>query len=184
MQVTKLKFLGVLFLLVFTVSCNSSAKLWGKKTAHEMYADKIEKSPDGQHWIAVSKKTLETPQSIHLPYSHFGYFPGGQARALTVEFTATQGEKIIVDLKKNGQESFVLYADLFQREGTEITHIESADTTQTQLSLDVDETSTYLLRLQPEVYQTTLYNLTISVAPTLFFPVAGTKAKTGSFLLA
>lgn len=181
MQVTKLKFLGVLFLLVFTVSCNSSVKLWGKKTAHEIYADKIEKSADGQHWIAISKNTLVTPQSIQLPYSHFGYFPGGQARALTLEFTATQGEKIIVDLKRNAQESFVLYADLFQREGTEITHIESADTTQTQLSLDVDETSTYLLRLQPELYQTTLYNLTISVAPSLFFPVAGTKAKTGSF---
>lgn len=181
MQVIILKSLGVLLLFVLTISCNSSVKLWGKKTAHEVYADKIEKSPDGQQWITVSKKTLETPQSIQLPYSHFGYFPGAQTRALTLEFTATQGEKIIIDLKKNGQESFVLYADLFQREGTEITHIESADTTQTQLSLDVDETSTYLLRLQPELYRTTLYNLTISVGPSLDFPVAGTKAKTGSF---
>lgn len=181
MQVTNLKVLGVPLLLVFTISCNSSVKLWSKKTAHEIYADKIEKSPDGQQWISISKKTLETPHSIQLPYSHFGYFPRGQARALTLEFTATQGERIIVDLKKNGQESSVLYADLFQWEGTEISHVESADTTQTQLSLDVDETSTYLLRLQPELYRTALYNLSISVAPSLDFPVAGNKAKTGSF---
>ncbi len=181
MQVTLLQFLGMVLSLVFTISCNSSVKLWGKKSAHEIYADKIEKSPDGQQWIAVSKKTLETPQAIQLPYSHFGYFPGEHPRALTLEFTATQGEKIIVDLKKNGQEGFVLYADLFKTEGTEITHIESIDTTQTQLSRDVDETSTYLLRLQPELYRTTSYNLTISLAPSLDFPVAGTKAKAGSF---
>jgi murein DD-endopeptidase MepM/ murein hydrolase activator NlpD len=183
MQVTKLKFSGVpsLLLLAFTVSCNSAVKLWGKKTAHEIYADKIEKSPAGQQWITISKKTLEAPHSVQLPYSHFGYFPPGQPRALTLEFTATQGEKIIVDLKKNGQESVVLYADLFEREGPEISHIESTDTALTQISLDVDETSTYLLRLQPRLYQATQYNLTISVAPTLDFPVAGTKAKAGSF---
>ena len=181
MQVTGLKFLGMLSLLVFTISCNSSINLWGKKTVHEKYADKIEKSPDGQQWIGISKRTLETPQTVKLPYSHFGYFPGGQARALTLEFPATQGEKIIVDVQRNAEESFVLYADLFQRKGTEIRHVESADTTQTQLKLDVDETSTYLLRLQPELYQTPLYNLTISVAPSLDFPVAGTKAKAGSF---
>ena len=181
MQVTKLKSLVVSLLLVFTISCNSSVNLWGKKTAHEIYADKIEKTTSGQQWITVSKQTLETPHSIQLPYSHFGYFPDGQARALTLEFTARQGERIIIDLKKNGQESLLVYADLFEKKGTGISHIGSADTTQSQLSLDVDETSTYLLRLQPELNGTTLYNLGISVAPSLFFPVAGTKAKVGSF---
>ena len=45
-----------LSLLFFSMSCNSSVKLWGRKTAHEAYADKIEKTPEGKQWIAVSKK--------------------------------------------------------------------------------------------------------------------------------
>lgn len=181
MQVTRLKFLGASLLLVFTISCNSSVNLWGKKTAHELYADKIENSPDGQQWITVSKKTLETPHGIQLPYSHFGYFPRGRPRALTLEFTARQGEKIVIDLKKTVQESFVLYADLFEKKGPELSHIGSTDTTKTQLSLDVDEASTYLLRLQPELNGSSSYNLNISVAPSLIFPVAGSKANAGSF---
>ena len=181
MQVTKLKFLGVPLLLFFTVSCNSSVKLWGKKTAHEIYADKIENSPEGKEWITVSKNTLKVPYTIQLPYSHFGHFPGEQPKALTLEFTARQGEKIIIDLNKNSADSSVLYVDLFSKEGTDITHVESADTAQTQFDFDADETTTYLLRLQPELYQTSTYNLSLSVAPSLDFPVSGSKAKVGSF---
>ena len=181
MQVTKLKFLGALVLLLSTVSCNSSIKIWGKKTAHEKYADKIDDSPEGKQWIALSKKTLETPHDINLPYSHFGHFPGEQPKALTLEFTVRQGEKIVIDLIKNSGDSSVLYVDLFKKEGIDISHIEAADTAQRQLNFDADETATYLLRLQPELYRTTAYNLSISVAPSLDFPVTGTKAKTGSF---
>ena len=181
MQVTKLKLLAAPFLLFLTLSCNSPVNLWGKKTAHEKYADKIENSPEGKQWIAISKNTLEAPYNIQLPYSHFGYFPVGQPKALTLEFTAQRGKKIIIDFKNNGKESSVLYADLFRKEEFDISHVESADTAQTQLSFDADETTTYLLRLQPELYRTASYNLTISVAPSLDFPVTNSKAKVGSF---
>jgi len=181
MQVTNLKFLGIPLLVFSTLSCNSSVKLWGKKTAHEIYAGKIENNPEGKEWINVSKNTLKVPYNIQLPYSHFGHFPGEQPKALTLEFTVRQGEKMIIDLKKNSEDGSVLYVDLFRKEGTDISHIESADTAQTQLNFDADETTTYLLRLQPELYQTHAYNLSISVAPSLDFPVAGSKAKAGSF---
>ena len=173
--------LFALSLLLFLVSCNSSVKLWGKKTAHETYADKIEKTPEGKQWIAVSKSTLEAPYSITLPYNQVGYFPAGQPRALTLEFTAKQGEKIILDLKKRKEPGAVPYADLFIRKGTDVDHVVSADTALTELSFDADETATYLLRLQPELYNSALYDLSISVAPSLHFPVAGNKAKAGSF---
>ena len=181
MQVTKLKFLGAFVFLLLTISCNSSIKIWGKKTAHEKYADRIDNSPEGKQWIALSKKTLETPHDINLPYSHIGYFPAAQPRALTLEFTAQQGTKIIIDIAKNSESGAVPYVDLFKKDGTDISHVESADTAQTQLNFDADETTTYLLRLQPELDRTASYDLSISVAPSLDFPVTGTKAKTGSF---
>ena len=170
-----------LSLLFFSMSCNSSVKLWGRKTAHEAYADKIEKTPEGKQWIAVSRNTLATPLVIKLPYRHNGYFPSDQPKALTLEFSAKQGEKLVIALFKKGSSGIVPYADLFIKVETGVDHLLSADTAQQQFSFDAEQTTTYLLRLQPELYNSINYDLTISVAPSLDFPVAGKKAKTGSF---
>jgi murein DD-endopeptidase MepM/ murein hydrolase activator NlpD len=168
-------------LLLFSMSCNSSVKLWGSKTAHEAYADKIEKTPEGKQWIAVSKNTLATPHSIKLPYRQIGNFPASEPKALTLEFPAKQGEQLVIALVKKDSTGTIPYADLFIKDGADIDHLLSADTTQMQFSFDANQTSTYLLRLQPELYSSVSYDLSISVAPSLDFPVAGTKAKAGSF---
>jgi len=181
MQVAKLRLFGVPLLLFFTLSCNSSVKLWGKRTAHEKYADKIENTPEGKRWIAVSKVTLESPVKIQLPYRHVGHFPAGQPRALTLEFKTRQGEKIKIGLDKKNAASVLPYADLFMKEGTDIEHVGSSDTAHTEFSFDTDQTGTYLLRLQPELYSIASYDLSISVGPSLDFPVTGAKAKVGSY---
>ncbi len=168
-------------LLILTLSCNSTIRLFGEKTAHEKYADEIANTEEGKQWIAVSKTTLEAPHQIGLPYSQVGYFPASKPKALTLQFTVKQGERIIIDLAKRTDSGFVMYADLFEKKGMATAYIESADSLQAQFSLIPDETSTYLLRLQPELYQSGSYDLRISVAPSLDFPVAGTKAKAGSF---
>jgi murein DD-endopeptidase MepM/ murein hydrolase activator NlpD len=180
MQLNKFKLLGLPFLLV-TMSCNSTVKIFGKKTPHEQYADKIENTTEGRQWINASKNSLESPHVIELPYAHAGYFPAEKARALSLEFKAKQGEKIIIDVAKKNTGNFILYADLFRRQGDDIAHIESSDTSQTQLSFDANETGTYLLRLQPELFRSAEYDLSVSIAPSLGFPVTGSKAKTGSF---
>ena len=180
MQIKKLQLL-MLPLVIFTFSCNSAIRLFAEKTAHEKYADEIANTEEGKQWIAVSKTTLETPHTIELPYSQVGYFPASKPKALTLQFTARQGEKIIIDLAKRTGSGLKLYADLFEKKGTATAYIRSADSLQTQFSLDADETSTYLLRLQPELYQSGSYDLRISIAPSLGFPVAGTKATAGSF---
>ncbi|HET9744145.1 MAG TPA: M23 family metallopeptidase [Chitinophagaceae bacterium] len=180
MQIKKLQLL-TLPLLIFTFSCNSATRLFSEKTAHEKYAEEISDTEEGKQWIAVSKSTLEMPHHIELPYSQVGYFPHNKPKALTLLFTVKQGEKITIDLSKKTDSGFVMYADVFQKKGTATAYIQSADSLQTQFSLTANETSTYLLRLQPELYQKGSYGLSISVAPSLEFPVAGDKAKAGSF---
>jgi murein DD-endopeptidase MepM/ murein hydrolase activator NlpD len=175
----------ILFLLpaiLFCVSCSSSInKIFGKRTPHEAYADKVEDSPEGQQWLTVSKIALSAPQTIQLPYRQVGYFHTGKPRALALQFTAKQGERINFDLVKKTGTGFVIYADLFKKDGTSASHLLAADTAGSQFGFDVDETGNYILRLQPELYRTGEYNLSASVAPSLGFPVAGNKAKTGSF---
>ena len=164
------------------ISCNSSInKIFSKKTPHEAYADKVEDSQEGQQWLAVSKKALIAPQTIQLPYRQVGYFPADKPRALALQFTAKQGERINFDLIKKTGTGFVIYADLFRQDGVDASHLLAADTSSSQFGFDADETGTYILRLQPELYRTGEYNLSATVTPSLGFPVAGNKARTGSF---
>ena len=177
----------IALLLVALTSCGSSApKLFGKKTPHEKYAEKLddtglEDTPEGRTWLAASKTAIENPQAIELPYKLRGYFAPDKPRALGLQFTAKRGQQLTFTVTKKSTTPFVLYADLFKQEGTGSSLILSADTASSVFHFDIDEPGPYTLRLQPELFRSGEYSLSVSTGPSLSFPVAGTKAKAGSF---
>ena len=176
---------NLIFLLLTTpsfFSCNSSVnKIFGnKKTPHEAYADRVDNNPAGKQWVDVSKKVLEAPQPIKLPLSLVGYFPAGKPRALALIFTARQGERINFDLKETAGTDYILYADIYKWDGMAAVHVLAADTAFSFFGFDAEETGDYILRLQPELEKTTAYSLSVSIAPSLGFPVSGNKARVGS----
>ncbi len=179
-----------LFLLLvafISFSCSSTInKIFNEnKTPHEKYADKIEDSklddtPEGRLWLAASKKALEAPHAIQLPYRQNGYFHSDKPRSLGLQFHAKFGEKLTFILTKKLAGAFVLYADLFKAGDVTADPLLSVDTGNLQFSFDVEETGNYVLRLQPELFNSGDYSLSISVGPSLGFPVAG-EANIGSF---
>src|SRR5205085_7428384 len=70
--------------------------------------------------------------------------------------------------------------DLFMQDD-KTSHLYSADTSTNQFTFDVDKTGTYILRLQPQLYNYGEYALSVAVGPSLGFPVSGKKANIGSF---
>jgi peptidoglycan LD-endopeptidase LytH len=177
-----------LLLMVACISFSCSSTLHkifdSNKTPHEEYAENLEdknldNTPEGRAWLQASKKALESPQSVQLPYGQIGYFQPGKPRSLGLRFRAKHGEKLTFAL--NGKlVGFVIYSDLFRANNTDAPLL-SADTSSSQFSFDVDETGEYILRLQPELFRSGQYNLTISVGPSLGFPVSHSKANIGSF---
>jgi murein DD-endopeptidase MepM/ murein hydrolase activator NlpD len=183
-QITAILLLAV---VLIGASCSSTTPgIFSKKTPHEKYADKLDKedldkTPLGREWLAASKKALDYPQAVALPYKQLGYFQTDKPRALGLQFSAKQGEQLIFTLRKKAADNFVVYADLYKQDGTKVEHLLSSDTNISQFSFDVEEAGTYVLRLQPELYRTGEYNLSVAVGPSLLFPVSGAKAKAGSF---
>ena len=175
----------MLLAALIAAACNSSLhNIFSKQTPHEQYAEvlddnDLDKTPEGRQWLAVSKTALSDAQPIALPYRQHGYFAPGKARALGLKFTAKRGEKLTFTLDK--KLPFVLFADLFKQEGSESSILLSADTASSQFSFDIEEAGSYVLRLQPELFRSGEYDLSVSVGPSLGFPVSGTKAKPGSF---
>jgi murein DD-endopeptidase MepM/ murein hydrolase activator NlpD len=176
-----------LLLALLGFSCSAiSHSLFGKKTPHEQYEGKLsdaglDNTAKGRQWLEASKKALEAPQIITLPYNQEGYFTADRPRALGLQFKAQMGERLIFTFTRKEAARFRLYADLFKQEGSDPTPLISADTTSSQFSFDVEETGTYVLRLQPELNRTGEYNLSVAVGPSLGFPVAGGKGRIGSF---
>jgi len=175
----------MLLIAIIAASCSSTShNIFSKKTPHEEYAEvlddnDLDKTPEGRQWLAASKTALENAQPVQLPYRQHGYFAAGKARALGLEFSAKRGEKLTFTVNK--KLPFVLFADLFRQEGSDPSLLLSADTASSQFSFDIDEAGTYVLRLQPELFRSGEYSLSVSVGPSLGFPVSGTKAKAGSF---
>lgn len=177
------KNLFLLFLSISSfISCNSSTrKIFGsKKTPHEVHADKVDNNPAGKQWLEVSKSILSATQPIKLPYSLLGSFPTGKPRALALQFTAKQGERINFDLLKAGTQGLTIYADVYKQEPTGISHLVAADTASSFFGFNAEQTGIYILRLQPALQHSGEYRLSVSVAPSLGFPVAGDKARVGS----
>lgn len=177
--------LVTLLLAVAVSACSFTPRsIFSKKTPHEQYAavlDKndLDKTPEGRQWLAASINAIAIAQSISLPYRQQGYFAPDKARALGLKFMAKRGEQLTFAINKTLP--FVLYADLFKDDGTASEPLVSMDTASSQFSFAVEEEGSYILRLQPELFRSGTYNLSVSVGPSLDFPVAGSKAKAGSF---
>ena len=168
-------------------SCGSTIQnIFGKQTPHEKYAEQLddnnlEKTPEGRQWLAASKAALESPHPVVLPYQQQGYFHPDKSRALGLQFNARSGERLTFKLTKKDSIPFVIYADVFKQSEPTSSPLLSADTASTEFFFDVAETGTYVLRLQPELTHAGAYSLSVSVGPSLGYPVSGSKAKAGSF---
>ena len=180
--------IAILLVASFGLSCSSisTINIFGKKTPHEAYEDKLEdsdlgKTIMGRQWLAASQTALEDPQEIQIPYKQRGNFQTDKPRALGLKFISKRGEKITFQIAKNPGTDLGIYADLFCHEGSEFSHLFSADTNTSQFSFDIEEPGSYILRLQPGLFQPGEYSLAVSVGPSLVFPVSGNKAKIESF---
>ncbi len=169
-------------MLLLGTSCNSPLnKIFTAQTPHEAYASEIKNDSLGSLWVGASKKSLELPHTIELPYAQLGYFHPDKPRALALHFHARHGERINFELTKEQGKEFALFADIYKKTGTEFSHLLAADTSSAVFGFDVEETGDYILRLQPELFRTGEYNLSVVAGPSLGFPVAGSKARAGSF---
>jgi murein DD-endopeptidase MepM/ murein hydrolase activator NlpD len=178
--------LFLLLLCFMTYSCNSGISgIFGKKTAHEKYEKKMDEldlveTPRGKEWKAASVKALNDPIPVALPFKMQGNFPPGKPRAIGLVFQARQGEQLNFSMNKDSTSGFIIYADLYKKDGIDAEHILSLETTSTHFSIDIEQTGSYILRLQPPLDNAGGYMVSVITGPSLGFPVSAKKANIGS----
>ncbi len=177
-----------LFLFAF-ISCKTSGpSLFGKRSLHEQYGEKLEAAGLkntllGAAWFRWAETSLSNPININLPYKELGYFAADQPGALGLRFSARKGERLTITLERKPLQGFILYMELWRapKANTTAKLLETPDTSQISFHYDVEEDESFILRLQPELLMKGEYTLTIQNGPSLSFPVQTSKQVISSF---
>jgi len=184
----KYRSLILMLLLSILFSCNSigPAGLFKKMSPHETYGTRLkaaglQQTAMGSSWLQTATESLSKALKISIPYKEIGFFAAERVQAATFQFEARRGEKLYISLSKNPQQNFNVFTDVWQQSNLNRV-LASADTTGKPLIVEVKQTGTYLLRLQPELLRSGEYTLKIQSGPALSFPVAASgKPNIGSF---
>ena len=176
------KYLPVIFLLLMVQSCKTPSGIFVKKTEHDQYGDKIDQAglrqtELGNAWFTAAEKAIANALPVQLPYKENGYFAAERIDAAGFRFQATRGEQITIRLSKIPVNNYRLFGDLFIVAAGAPKLIKSIDSVNSQLQYTAKETSTFIVRLQPELLKSGSYMIEISTGPSLGFPVPSPGAK-------
>jgi murein DD-endopeptidase MepM/ murein hydrolase activator NlpD len=172
-------------LLLLLASCNGDLSL-SRKSRYAAYRQQLEKAglegtAMGKAWIDQGDSVLDRPQPVPLPYRETGYFQAEKPRAAGLLFSVKRGQKIYIQFTQPAGASMKLFAELWRaREAEGPGLIAGLDSTNA-LSREAERDERWILRFQPELLQSGEYTLTLTVGPSLAFPVAGGAARIGSF---
>lgn len=147
----------------------------GNRSAHEKYGEALRKAglhetDLGQLWFSEAARALSQPLEVKLPYQEAGFFAPDKPRAAGLRFSVSRGHRLMVSFTIL-PDSARLFAELWSVDGSEPKLLKSADST--SLTYDADKDVQLLIRLQPELLSAVSYSLSISVGPSLAFPVSG-----------
>ncbi|NTS40050.1 M23 family metallopeptidase [Flavisolibacter sp. BT320] len=167
-----------LFLLSFFIGCKPGKGLFGTKRPHEEYAQKLrtaglEQTALGRQWFAAADKALSSPQTVILPYKEIGYFGAEKPGATGLKFTAKRGEKLHFLVQANPDTGFALFTELWEERQNDEPRFLQAPDSSNRFTREAENDETYILRLQPELLKSGDYTVSISVGPSLDFPVQG-----------
>ena len=175
MHISKIAFLFYLVSLV--VSCNTVKNpLFGKRSAHEKYADAItksglEESVLAKAWLGAAQKALSYPQQITLPYKETGFFASDKPSAGGFAFKAVRGENIIATLSCN-PDTVMIFLELWRPGTRNPSLIATIDTATKSLTYTLSKDDSLIIRIQPELLVDLEYTIEIATGPSLAFPVA------------
>lgn len=183
------KYLIPLSLVFFSACSTSGPGLFKKKSLHENYAEKIAKAgldqtALGRAWIDAASRAIANPQRVQIPFRETGYFPVEYTRAAAWIFLAKKGQQLSIELTKNPSSDFIVYLELFEpaSDNRNLKLLASADSSGKMDPFEVKDDGDFVIRLQPELLRSGEYTLSITVGPSLAYPIrANGSGHTKSF---
>lgn len=153
-------------------------------TPHEQYAASLraaglDSTALGREWLAASDSALRVPIPMPLPAREAGFFSRAEARAVAYELRLGPGRRLEITFDQVEGLDARVFVDLYRVTTDTVTPLEHVGTARSDsigllaLREEVEDSTTFLLRLQPELLREGRYELVVRAEPILAFPVAG-----------
>ena len=129
-----------------------------------------------KNWMDAHDRALSKPVIVKAPFQEMFYFDDRHTDAYGYQFSIEKGQKTTISINQLKGDPGHIFMDLYHIvEDTIINydHIASSDTVNNRIVVEHNVKGGFLLRVQPELLRSGVYNLKIVVEPSLAFPVSG-----------
>lgn len=174
--------LVVVLLAVLVMGCERVQEIreqWRPPHLHGQYAQMLsnaglDDTALGKAWLTTASQLLNEGIPLTLPFHEVGYLNPSKATGVAYRLELKRGRQLEVFAQPETDDG-LLFIDLFEvppHASGPYRRVASADST-LRLSFEVTRTSTYLLRLQPELLTGGRYAVTLEETASIIFPVSG-----------
>ena len=157
------------------------------ETPHERYAERLERADLvetalGRDWKRAAAEALTAPLRADPPMIEEGWLPVEDPSALGYRVEMQRGQRLRVRLDLEEDEDARVFIDVFRVRGDaeledpSLLTVAWADSLAREVTYDARTTSTFLVRVQPELLRGGAYRLTMELGASLAFPVEGRDA--------
>jgi len=165
-------------LMVGCSDIDSIRNAFNSLTPHEQYAASLRQTnlhdtALGRMWLDASERALNDDVDITLPFREISYLDPSYPHAISYRFGLQRGERLFIEVASQ-QNTATVFIDLFEvpEDTTRAPRqVASADSTQ-RLDYVARRSSTFILRIQPELLRGGRYITTLQKVGSLLFPVA------------
>ncbi len=176
--------LSALLAFVLCVGCTGAGRLSLGSSPYEQYVAMLaraglDKTNVGGQWTAAGDSALRNAAPIVSPFAESGYFAAGQPTAVAYRLELQRGRRLVIEVGFEATEPARLFVDLFRTESNgQLRRVGSLENDEPLMEYLVDRTSTYLLRLQPELLRSGRFTLAErTIASLRTFPVTGLTSR-------
>ena len=128
----------------------------------------------GLGWRNAGVDSLAAPMAVEPPYRETGAFFAHETRALGLTFDAVEGQQLKLSLQLDPASTGRLFVEVFydsrdDRQPTEVAELGEFSSASVVLERD----GRYVIRIQPELLATVIYELRVELEASLPFPISG-----------
>jgi murein DD-endopeptidase MepM/ murein hydrolase activator NlpD len=153
-------------------------------TPHEAYLASLTdaglaESALGRDWIEASRKAVESPAPISLPFQEEGFITAEQPGAMAYRVRIGRGQRLTAEVRLDSGEDTRVFIDLFRVPDDEqdpLRPILSVDSVPGDFVHEPWRGGDFILRLQPELLRGGRYRVVLRLEAQLAFPVQGYDA--------
>jgi SH3-like domain-containing protein len=169
-------------LVLFTGGCRALEevnRLLDSRTPRERYeASLVSAGLDHtamvRDWADAAERALRSAPVVTSPHIEEGYLPPGEPAALALRITARRGQEVVFESELVGDSTTLMFVEAWRVESdaaVQFHQVAVADSGERSLRFEPRDDADYVVRVQPELLRGGRVRISLTVAPTLAFPI-------------